>query len=84
MDPALNLAWIHEFNSTEASVQAGFNPGDSFTVAGPAIGPDGFLAGIGLNVELMQNMNLSFHYQGELFRNHLDSQQIGGGVDFKL
>jgi autotransporter-associated beta strand protein len=84
LSPVLNAAWIHEFNSTNGRVQAGFGPGDNFTVAGPGIGPDGVLAGLGVNVQLMQSLNLSLHYQGELLRNHLDSQQFGGGVDFKL
>ena len=81
-NPSLQLAWQHEYNYQGGTLQAGFGAGDSFTVAGPQIGQDGLLAGVGLGFTFSKSFTVSVNYQGEFGRTNLSSSQIGGGVKF--
>lgn len=81
-NPSLQLAWEHEYDYQGGTFQAGFGTGDSFTVAGPQIGQDGLLAGLGMGFTFAKSLTLSLNYQGEFGRTNLTSSQIGGGVKF--
>ncbi|HJT24468.1 MAG TPA: autotransporter domain-containing protein, partial [bacterium] len=79
-DPSLQLAWEHEYNYQGGAFQAGFGAGDSFTVRGPQVGQDGFLAGVGIGITWAKSLTVSLDYAGEFGRTNLTSSQIGGGV----
>ena len=80
LTPTLQLAWEHENNFQGGTFQAGFGTGDSFTVAGPQIGQDGFMAGAGVGLSFGKSLTVSLNYQGEFGRTNLTSSQIGGGM----
>lgn len=82
LNPSIQLAWEHEYNYQGGTYQAGFGTGDGFTVAGPQIGQDGFLAGAGVEITWAKSLTVSLNYQGEFGRTNLNSNQMGGGVRF--
>jgi fibronectin-binding autotransporter adhesin len=82
--PSLSFSWKHEFDYTGGNIQAGFGQGDNFTVNGPVIGQNGFVAAVGLGVEDKDGLKISLQYQGELGRANLTNQQFGGGVGISL
>jgi outer membrane autotransporter protein len=80
LNPSLELAWEHEFDFQGGVMTAGFGAGDNFTVAGPQIGQDGIMAGIGADITFSKSFTLSLQYQGEFARTNLTSSGVGGGV----
>ncbi|HTC22320.1 MAG TPA: autotransporter outer membrane beta-barrel domain-containing protein, partial [bacterium] len=80
LSPEIIMAWEHEYDDLGGNVEAGFGTGDSFTVAGPALGQNGVLAGVGVDLAFSKNFSVDLRYQGELNRTELDSQQFGGGI----
>jgi autotransporter-associated beta strand protein len=80
LSPEVTVAWEHEYDDLGGNVEAGFGAGDSFTVAGPALGQNGVLAGAGVDMAFSKNFSVDLRYQGELNRTELNSQQFGGGL----
>jgi outer membrane autotransporter protein len=80
LNPSLQLGWEHEYNNKGSSITAGFGTGDSFTVAGPQVGQDGLLAGLGVNLTFSKTLAFALTYQGELGRTNLNSTQLGAGA----
>jgi uncharacterized protein with beta-barrel porin domain len=82
LSPFIQLAFEHEFISQGGNVKAGFGTGDQFTVAGPQIGQSGFRVDAGGQLDFSKEFGLTLHYQGELARTDLISNQIDGGMKF--
>ncbi len=80
VSPELTLSWEHEYDDQGGIVEAGFGAGDSFTVAGPPIGQNGILTGVGLEVAFSKELSADLNYRGEFGRTNLASNQAGGGV----
>ncbi len=82
IQPGAKISWEHEFTYQGGIVQAGFGQGDSFTVEGPAVGQDGFLARGSLDTSFSKQLTVSLGYQGELGRANLTSAQFDAGMRF--
>ena len=67
IEPALELAWVHEFLDTGASVDAMLvaTPGNGFRVAGPKMERDRARLGVGLTMQLSDTAALELGYRGE-------------------
>ncbi|HEY5038268.1 MAG TPA: autotransporter outer membrane beta-barrel domain-containing protein, partial [bacterium] len=80
LTPEITLAWEHEYDDLGGNVEAGFGATDQFIVAGPALGQDGLLVGVGMTLASSKNFSVALRYQGELGRARIDSQQFGGSL----
>jgi outer membrane autotransporter protein len=80
--PEARVAWQHEFGDTAYGVQSSFANGGNtgFTVHGAEIGRDSMLLGAGLAVLWNERTSTYVYYDGELFRDNFDSNNVSGGV----
>jgi outer membrane autotransporter protein len=80
--PQVNVAWQHEFGTTEYSLVASLasGAGNSFTVFGPPIGRDSVLVGAGATFILNDRVSTYIYYDGEFARTNYLSNNVSGGV----
>jgi outer membrane autotransporter protein len=79
LTPSLRALWQHEYFYSALPISAQFasGAGSEFTVTGPAEGHDSALIQAGLNIQWTPTFGTYFGYNGQVGRNHYDSQ---GGV----
>ncbi len=78
--PFVRAQWEHEFLTSTPTVDAGFIPGDTFTVNGPHLGRDGALVDAGIGLQLTPTVGLFSYYTGRLGRENYNVQGVTGGL----
>lgn len=78
--PEIRAQWQHEHLDSRSSIDAGFAPGNSFTVHGPEIGRDALLLDVGASVQLSSKVAIFGYYTGELGRENYTVHSINAGV----
>jgi uncharacterized protein with beta-barrel porin domain len=79
LTPGIKVAFEHEFDYSGGTFQAGLGTGDVFTVAGPKIGQDGFLASVGGDLAIGKELHFFLDYQGQFGRADMSSHQVDLG-----
>ncbi len=83
LTPSVNVAWMHQFQGNNPTMNAAFVAGGStFAVTGPSTGTDGCSLGAGLNAQVMKGFNLYAQYQGVVGMTNFTSNDIAGGLTF--
>jgi outer membrane lipase/esterase len=82
LEPSLKVAWEHEYKYSALPVTAGFAgiPGPSATFFGPDEGHDSAVVSAGISVQLTPAISTYVNYDGQLGREHYDSNAVTGGV----
>jgi outer membrane autotransporter protein len=80
--PSLRAAWEHEFKYSALPITAGFAgiAGPSATFYGPSEGHDSAVLSAGVSAELTPAISTYVNYDGQLGRQHYDSNAVTGGV----
>ena len=86
VEPSLKAAWEHEYKYSALPITAGFAgiPGPSATFFGPNEGHDSAVVSAGVSVRLTPAIWVYVNYDGQLGREHYDSNAVTGGVRIKL
>ncbi|HVZ80751.1 MAG TPA: autotransporter domain-containing protein [bacterium] len=79
LTPGIKVGYEHEFDYQGGTFQAGMGTGDVFTVAGPVVGKDGFLASAGADLTVHKDLRFFADYQGQFGRAGLSSHQVDLG-----
>ncbi len=82
IEPSLKAAWEHEYKYSALPITAGFAgiPGPSATFFGPSEGHDSAVVSAGVSVRLTSAISVYVNYDGQLGREHYDSNAVTGGV----
>ena len=78
--PEVRAQWLHEFLSTESSIDAQFGSGSSFKVHGPNTGRDSLLLEAGVSAQFNPRVAIFAYYTGDLGRENYSSHSVNGGV----
>ena len=86
IEPSVKAAWEHEYKYSALPITAGFAqiPGPSATFFGPNEGHDSAVISAGVNVQLTPAISTYVNYDGQLGRDHYNSNAVTGGVRFKF
>ncbi len=86
IEPSVKATWEHEYKYSALPITAGFAqiPGPSATFFGPNEGHDSAVISAGVNVQLTPAISTYVNYDGQLGRDHYDSNAVTGGVRFKF
>ncbi len=86
VEPSVRATWEHEYKYSALPITAGFAqiPGPSATFFGPNEGHDSVVISAGVNVQLTPAISTYVNYDGQLGRDHYDSNAVTGGVRFKF
>ncbi len=86
LEPALRAAWEHEFKYSALPIAAGFVgiPGPSDTFVGPVEGHDSAIVSAGITAYWTPAISTYVSYDGQLGRDHYDSNAVTGGVRFSF
>ncbi|HEY6842420.1 MAG TPA: autotransporter domain-containing protein, partial [Chthoniobacterales bacterium] len=86
VEPSVKVTWEHEYKYSALPITAGFAqiPGPSATFFGPNEGHDSAVISAGVNVQLTPAISTYVNYDGQLGRDHYDSNAVTGGVRFKF
>ena len=86
IEPSVKATWEHEYKYSALPITAGFAqiPGPSATFFGPSEGHDSAVISAGVNVQLTPAISTYVNYDGQLGRDHYDSNAVTGGVRFKF
>jgi outer membrane autotransporter protein len=82
LEPSLKAAWEHEYKYSALPITAGFAgiPGPSATFFGPNEGHDSAVVSAGVSVQWTPAISTYVNYDGQLGREHYDSNAVTGGV----
>jgi outer membrane autotransporter protein len=82
LEPSLKVAWEHEYKYSALPITAGFAgiSGASATFFGPDEGHDSAVVSAGVSVQLTPAIATYVNYDGQLGREHYDSNAVTGGV----
>jgi outer membrane autotransporter protein len=82
LEPSLKAAWEHEYKYSALPITAGFAeiPGPSATFFGPNEGHDSAIVSAGVSTHLTPAISTYVNYDGQLGREHYDSNAVTGGV----
>jgi len=82
IEPSLKAAWEHEYKYSALPITAGFAgiPGPSATFFGPQEGHDSAIVSAGVSVHWTPTIATYVNYDGQLGREHYDSNAVTGGV----
>jgi outer membrane autotransporter protein len=82
VEPSLKAAWEHEYKYSALPITAGFAgiPGPSATFFGPNEGHDSAVVSAGVSALLTPAISIYANYDGQLGREHYDSNAVTGGV----
>ena len=82
VEPSLKAAWEHEYKYSALPITAGFAgiPGPSATFFGPNEGHDSAVVSAGVSVRLTSAISVYVNYDGQLGREHYDSNAVTGGA----
>jgi outer membrane autotransporter protein len=85
-EPTLKAAWEHEYKYSALPITADFAeiPGPSGTFLGPSEGHDSAVVSAGICVQWTPAMSAYIDYDGQLGRDHYDSNAVTGGVRIAL
>ena len=75
----MSVQWEHEYLDGDRAIGATLE-GQNFNVESTAAGRDGLLFDIGMTVNWSGRVSTYLGYQGELGRNHYNSNSFFGGV----
>jgi outer membrane autotransporter protein len=86
IEPSVRATWEHEYKYSALPITAGFAgiPGPSATFFGANEGHDSAVISAGVNVQLTPAISTYVNYDGQLGRDHYDSNAVTGGVRFKF
>jgi outer membrane autotransporter protein len=82
IEPSLKAAWEHEYKYSALPITAGFAgiPGPSATFFGPNEGHDSAVVSAGVSARLTPAILAYVNYDGQVGREHYDSNAVTGGV----
>jgi outer membrane autotransporter protein len=82
VEPSLKATWEHEYKYSALPVTAGFAgvPGPSGTFFGPSEGHDSAVVDAGVTVQWTPTLSTYINYDGQLGRDHYNSNAVTGGV----
>jgi outer membrane autotransporter protein len=86
IEPSLKAAWEHEYKYSALPITAGFAgiSGPSATFFGPNEGHDSAVLSAGVSVQWTPAISTYVNYDGQLGRDHYDSNAVTGGVSISL
>jgi outer membrane autotransporter protein len=84
--PTIRAAWEHEFkySALPITVSSVAFPGVAATLFGPSEGHDSAIINAGLGVQWTPRISTYVGYQGQLGRDHYDSNGVTGSVSFSF
>jgi outer membrane autotransporter protein len=82
VEPSVRAGWEHEYEYSALPITAGFAgiPGPSATFFGPNEGHDSAVVSAGISARLTPAVSAYVNYDGQLGREHYDSNAVTGGV----
>jgi outer membrane autotransporter protein len=82
LEPSLRAVWEHEYTYSVLPITAGFAglPGPSATFFGPSEGHDGAVVSAGVSAQWTPAIATYLNYNGQLGREHYNSNGVTGGV----
>ncbi|MBV8224620.1 MAG: autotransporter outer membrane beta-barrel domain-containing protein, partial [Verrucomicrobia bacterium] len=80
--PFVKATWEHEFKYSAVPITAGLAdfPGPNETFFGPAEGHDSAVVSAGLSIQWRPSLSTYVTYDGQLGRDHYNSNAVSGGV----
>jgi outer membrane autotransporter protein len=82
VEPSLKAAWEHKYKYSALPITAGFAgiPGPSSIFFGPSEGHDSAVVSAGISVQWTPATTTYVNYDGQLGREHYDSNAVTSGV----
>jgi outer membrane autotransporter protein len=84
--PSASLAWRHDFQYTQPSLDAKFasGAGDSFTVYGPELGKDSVVASAGLSIQWKPSFNTFINLTAQMGRTGYNAENLNLGMRYSF
>jgi uncharacterized protein with beta-barrel porin domain len=84
--PSVSLAWRHDFDFTNPSLDARFasGSGDSFTVYGPEMGRESAVASAGLSIQWKPSFNTFINLAAQMGRTGYNAENLNLGMRFSF
>jgi outer membrane autotransporter protein len=83
--PEVYLAWRHEYLDDTLSLDSRLpGGGGSFTVYGPEMGQDSFVASLGLTIQWTPTVSTYFNYTAQLGQTGYDAHALNAGARISL